>query len=36
MITRAEVALAAAYAVSSVAGSVLAVLAGVWLMRGMA
>lgn len=33
MITRAEVALAAAYAVSSVAGSVLAVLAGVWLMR---
>jgi CrcB protein len=35
MITRAEIALAAAYAVSSVAGSVLAVLAGVWLMRGM-
>jgi CrcB protein len=33
MITRAEVALAAAYAVSSMAGSVLAVLAGVWLMR---
>ena len=33
MITRAEVVLAAAYAVSSVAGSVLAVLAGVWLMR---
>jgi CrcB protein len=33
MITRTEVALAAAYAVSSVAGSVLAVLAGVWLMR---
>jgi|JI8StandDraft_2_1071088.scaffolds.fasta_scaffold141522_2 CrcB protein len=36
MITRAEVALAAAYAVSSVAGSVLAVLAGVWLMRILA
>lgn len=36
MITRAEIALAAAYAVSSVAGSVLAVLAGVWLMRGLA
>jgi CrcB protein len=36
MITRAEVALAAAYAVSSTAGSVLAVLAGVWLMRGAA
>ena len=35
MITRAEVALAAAYAVSSVAGSVLAVLAGVWVMRGL-
>lgn len=33
MITRTEVALAAAYAVSSMAGSVLAVLAGVWLMR---
>jgi fluoride exporter len=33
MITRAEVALAAAYAISSMAGSVLAVLAGVWLMR---
>jgi CrcB protein len=33
MIIRAEVALAAAYAVSSVAGSVLAVLAGVWLVR---
>jgi CrcB protein len=33
MITRAEVGLAAAYAVSSTAGSVLAVLAGVWLMR---
>ncbi len=36
MITRAEIALAAAYSVSSVAGSVLAVLAGVWLMRGVA
>jgi CrcB protein len=36
MITRTEVALAAAYAMSSVAGSVLAVLAGVWLMRGAA
>ncbi|MEI6487177.1 MAG: fluoride efflux transporter CrcB [Sphingomonadales bacterium] len=36
MITRAEVALAAAYAVSSVAGSVLAVLAGVWAMRSLA
>ncbi|WP_164157091.1 fluoride efflux transporter CrcB [Sandarakinorhabdus rubra] len=36
MITRAEVALAAAYAVSSAAGSVLAVLAGVWLARGLA
>ncbi|MBU6167374.1 MAG: fluoride efflux transporter CrcB [Alphaproteobacteria bacterium] len=36
MITRAEVALAAAYAMSSVAGSVLAVLAGVWLMRSLA
>lgn len=36
MITRAEVALAAAYAVSSVSGSVLAVLAGVWVMRGLA
>lgn len=36
MITRAEVALAAAYAISSVAGSVLAVLAGVWLMRSLA
>jgi CrcB protein len=36
MITRAEVALAAAYAVSSAAGSVLAVLAGVWLMRVLA
>lgn len=36
MITRAEVALAAAYAVSSVAGSVLAVLAGVWVMRSLA
>jgi CrcB protein len=36
MITRSEVALAAAYAMSSVAGSVLAVLAGVWLMRGAA
>jgi CrcB protein len=35
MITRAEVALASAYAVSSVAGSVLAVLAGVWLMRAL-
>jgi len=35
MITRAEVALAAAYATSSVAGSVLAVLAGVWVMRGL-
>lgn len=34
MIIRAEVALAAAYAISSTAGSVLAVLAGVWLMRG--
>ena len=33
MITRAEIALAAAYSISSVAGSVLAVLAGVWLMR---
>jgi CrcB protein len=36
MITRAEIALAAAYSISSVAGSVLAVLAGVWLMRGAA
>jgi fluoride exporter len=36
MVTRAEIALAAAYAVSSVAGSVLAVLAGVWLMRSFA
>jgi CrcB protein len=36
MITRAEVALAAAYAMSSVAGSVLAVLAGVWVMRSFA
>lgn len=36
MINRAEVALAAAYAMSSVAGSVLAVLAGVWLMRSFA
>lgn len=36
MISRAEVALAAAYAISSVAGSVLAVLAGVWLMRSFA
>ncbi len=36
MITRAEVALAAAYAMSSVAGSVLAVLAGVWVMRSLA
>lgn len=36
MITRAEIALAAAYAVSSVTGSVLAVLAGVWLMRSFA
>ena len=36
MITHAEVAMAAAYAVSSVAGSVLAVLAGVWLMRSFA
>ncbi|WP_353217375.1 fluoride efflux transporter CrcB [Sandarakinorhabdus sp.] len=36
MIIRAEVALAAAYAMSSTAGSVLAVLAGVWLMRGPA
>ncbi len=35
MITRTEVAMAAAYAVSSVAGSVLAVLAGVWLMRSL-
>lgn len=34
MIIRAEIALAAAYAVSSTTGSVLAVLAGVWLMRG--
>lgn len=33
MIIRAEIALAAAYAISSTAGSVLAVLAGVWLMR---
>lgn len=36
MITRAEIAMAAAYSVSSVAGSVLAVLAGVWVMRGLA
>ena len=36
MITQAEIALAAAYGVSSVAGSVLAVLAGVWLMRSVA
>lgn len=36
MIIRAEIALAAAYAISSTAGSVLAVLAGVWLMRGAA
>lgn len=36
MITRAEIALAAAYSISSVAGSVLAVLAGVWLMRSIA
>jgi CrcB protein len=36
MITRAEIALAAAYAMSSLAGSVLAVLAGVWLMRVLA
>lgn len=36
MITRTEIVLAAAYAISSVAGSVLAVLAGVWLMRGTA
>lgn len=35
MITRAEVVLAAAYAISSMAGSVLAVLAGVWLMRSI-
>ena len=35
MITRAEIALAAAYSVSSVAGSVLAVLAGVSLMRSV-
>lgn len=36
MIIRAEVMLAAAYAISSTAGSVLAVLCGVWLMRGAA
>jgi CrcB protein len=36
MIIRAEIALAAAYAISSTAGSVLAVLAGVWLMRSPA
>lgn len=35
MITRAEIALAAAYSISSVAGSVLAVLAGVTLMRSV-
>jgi CrcB protein len=35
MVSRAELALAGAYAVSSVAGSVLAVLAGVWLMRSV-
>lgn len=35
MITRAEIALAAAYSISSVAGSVLAVLAGVALMRSV-
>jgi CrcB protein len=35
MISRADLALAGAYAVSSVAGSVLAVLAGVWLMRSV-
>ncbi len=33
MILRGEIALAGAYAVSSVAGSVLAVMAGVWLAR---
>ena len=33
MILRGEIGLAAAYAVSSVAGSVLALFAGVWLMR---
>ena len=35
MITRAEIALAAAYSISSMAGSVLAVLAGVALMRSV-
>jgi CrcB protein len=33
MINRNEIGLAAAYAVSSVAGSVLALMAGVWLVR---
>ena len=33
MINRGEIALAGAYAVSSVAGSVLALMTGVWLMR---
>ncbi|KAB7646533.1 fluoride efflux transporter CrcB [Polymorphobacter fuscus] len=33
MINRNEIGLAAAYAVSSVAGSVLALMAGVWLAR---
>ncbi len=33
MITRGEIGLAAAYAVSSVAGSVVAVFTGVWLAR---
>ena len=33
MITRNEIGLAAAYAVSSVAGSVVALMAGIWLVR---
>jgi fluoride exporter len=34
MINRNEIGLAAAYAVSSVAGSVIALVAGLWLVRG--
>jgi CrcB protein len=33
MINRGEIGLAGAYAVSSVAGSVLALMTGVWLTR---